>query len=151
MIKPLTPTLAALAAALLLSACGQASEQPAPKINSKQDTKLAVATGDKEFDATMRCWALTNTAYFVHIALGSGQAGNLPNPDPSIYGIWHKKLSIMAYDKKMSLDAFQEMMRKAKSSVAVYSVDVEPEYAAAVQKCIDTTPPPIDAPEPSWP
>ncbi|OZB14188.1 MAG: hypothetical protein B7X53_14390 [Hyphomonas sp. 34-62-18] len=143
--------LAAIGAALTLAACGKADEQAAPKITSKQDTEIAVSTGDKDFDATMRCWALTNTAYFVHIALGDGQTGNLPNPDASVYGIWHKKLSIMAYDKKMSLDAFQEMMSEAKSSVAVYSVEVEPEYAAAVQKCIDTTPPPIDAPDPSWP
>ena len=144
-------SLAAIGAALTLTACGDAAEEAAPKITSKQDTEIAVSTGDKEFDATMRCWALTNTAYFVHIALGDGQPGNLPNPDASVYGIWHKKLSIMAYDKKMSLDAFQEMMSKAKSSVAVYSVEVEPEYAAAVQTCIDTTPPPIDAPDPSWP
>ncbi len=139
-----------MAGFLLLSACGDKSEKTGLKINSDGDSKISVSTGDKEFDATMRCWALTSGAYFLHIAL-QNETGNLPNPESSVYEIWGKKLAIMAYDKKMGFEEFQAMKNKAKGSVSVYSLEVEPEYAAAVQTCIDTTPPPIDAPDPSWP
>ncbi len=150
-MRPSRTLLTALGASLfMLAACGEAAENKGLKINSDGTSKISVSTGDKEFDATMRCWALTSGAYFLHIAL-QGETGNLPNPDSSVYEIWGKKLAIMAYDKKMGFEEFQAMKNKAKGSVSVYSLEVEPDYAAAVQKCIDTTPPPIDAPDPSWP
>lgn len=150
--SPLIPAMAA--GLIVLAACGQpsntSSNKPGLKINTDQDSKISVSTGDKEFDATLRCWALTSGAYFVHMALHD-KPGNLPNPDENVYGTWGKKLAIMAYNKKMGFDEFQAMKNKAKGSVSVYSLEVEPEYAAAVQKCIDTTPPPINEPDPSWP
>ena len=147
---PSTSIPAMAASLIVLAACGEATGASGLKVNTDQDTKIAVSTGDKEFDATMRCWALTSGAYFVHMAL-PGEAGNLPKPDEMVYGTWAKKLAIMAYDKKMGFEEFQTMKNKAKSSVSVHSVEVEPEYAAAVQACIDTTPPPITEPDPSWP
>lgn len=138
--------IASLASALLLlSACGQKDGETPGDGDAK-----ALAGNGSELDTALRCWALTSSAYFQHMAM-AGETGNLPKPDEAIYTGWAKKLAILSFNKGMGFKAFNEMKDKAKGDVRIYSLAVDPERAAAVQTCIDTVPPPTSEPDPSWP
>ena len=63
--------IASLASALLLlSACGQKDGETPGDGDAK-----ALAGNGSELDTALRCWALTSSAYFQHMAMEIGAAG----------------------------------------------------------------------------
>lgn len=144
-MKPALKYFGPLVGALLLSGCGQKDGGAARNGDAKELT-----VSGSEFDTVLRCWALTSSAYFRHMAL-AGESGNLPKPDEAVYSGWAKRLAILSFNKGMGFKAFNEMKAKAKRDVRGYSLTVDPDHAAAVQTCIDSVPTPTNEPDPSWP
>ncbi|MBY9066997.1 hypothetical protein K1X12_08810 [Hyphomonas sp. WL0036] len=148
----LSPKLASAigASLLILTACGEKTDAPSVRsLGGAAET--GVKTGDKKFDRAIECWALTSSAYFAHLAFGSEQTGNVPNPDQEIYGNWSKEMALMAHDKGMNYEEYQELQKKAQKPTRLYKLQVEPEVANAIQSCIDAVPPLNPRPDPSWP
>lgn len=142
--------IAVMATMILLSACGpQGEEAVKDKPAQSGTTREATAVGG-ELATALRCWALTRGAYFQHRAL-AGETGNLPDPDEAVYTGWGKKLAILSHAKGMGFKAFNAMKDTATREVRIYSLRVDADHAAAVQSCIDTTPPATNEPDPSWP
>ncbi|MFC4290998.1 hypothetical protein ACFOWX_01030 [Sphingorhabdus arenilitoris] len=143
------PSLILVATLVTVCACSNEATD-----KSSGDTQTAAAspasTGDAEFDGSLKCWALTNTAYFQHMAM-TGHSGNLPKPEEAVYTSWAKKNAILAFERKMNFKDYQAVQERAKSEVRIYSLTVEPDYAANVQACIDTTPDVSAQADPSWP
>lgn len=144
---------AIIAGLFLVTACGEngGSEGGLAVRTAAAEAETGIKTGDRKFDEAINCWALTNAAYFAHLALGGSQTGNVPNPDHGVSGIWSKEMALMAHDKGMSYTEYQDLQAKAQKPTRLYTLEVEPEMAKAIQTCIDKTPPLNPRPDPSWP
>ncbi|WP_326523357.1 hypothetical protein [Sphingomonas sp.] len=145
----------------MLTALGACNEEPATAVSTQATSNASVATalpnatlttrnsGD-ELDDAMRCWGLTNRAYFMHQAVQGG-AGNLPSPNPQVYVAWSNLAAVTAHGRGMTLADFEARQHAAQQAATVYSLDVKPDHAAAVQRCIDTAPPRGADPDLTWP
>lgn len=144
---------AIIAGLFLVTACGESggSEGGLAVRTAAAEAETGIKTGDRKFDEAINCWALTNAAYFAHVALGSSQTGNVPNPEPVVYMTWSKEMALMAHDKGMSYTEYQDLQAKAQKPTRLYTLEVEPDMAKAIQTCIDKTPPMSERPDPSWP
>jgi len=143
----------AIPALIALSACSDDAGTGAEAADggaNEADVAAPSAAGDATLDDALACWGLTNRAYFLHQAI-TGGGGNLPNPPTQIYRAWHNVAATAAHGDGMTLSAFEARQQDAQRKTTVYSLDVEPDHAAAVQRCIDTAPPLGPDPELNWP
>jgi len=130
----------------LLAACGN---------DAGTSTETSAVTtvqgqGDEALARALTCWGLTNRAYFMHQTVKDG-GGNLPNPAQQVYRAWSNLAATTAHGAGMTLRDYEARQRAAQRAATVYSLDVKPDHAAAVQKCIDTAPVLGPDPELSWP